>query len=98
MQKPAHLMIAIGLPRAEEAPNEDGLNRGQGGDSDGDVAEQIIMHLVECLHNRGPGAVRQLRLLSQSFAQMADAHMERDGAALEDAAADAHKALSKILD
>jgi hypothetical protein len=97
MPKPAHLMIAIGFPRAEEGPQGDNLNRGQGNDSDGDVAEQIVMHIVECLHDRGPGAVRQLRLLAQSFAQMADAHMERDGTALEDAAADAHKALSKIF-
>jgi hypothetical protein len=101
MRRPASIMVAIGLPlaRDDEAreQDEDGLHRERDDDADSDVAEQIIMHLVKCLHGRGPGAVRQLRLLAQSFAQMADAHMERDGTALEDAAADAHKALSKIF-
>jgi hypothetical protein len=98
MHKPPTIALMIGMPlaRDDEAQDEDRLNREQD-DSDGDVAEQIVMHIVECLHDRGPGAVRQLRLLAQSFAQMADAHMERDGTALEDAAADAHKALSKIF-
>jgi hypothetical protein len=36
-------------------------------------------------------------LLAQGFEQMAYAHFARDAAGLEDAAADAHKALSKIF-
>jgi hypothetical protein len=98
MHKPPTIALMIGMPlaRDDEAQDEDRLNREQD-DSDGDVAEQIVMHIVECLHDRGPGAVRQLRLLAQGFEQMADAHMERDSAGLEDAAADVHRALSKIF-
>jgi hypothetical protein len=96
MRKPASLMIAIGLPRADEPQDEDSLNREQD-DGEGDIAEQIVMHLVECLSERGPGAVARVRQFAQALEAMADACMERDHAGLEDAAADTHKQLSKIF-
>jgi hypothetical protein len=99
MRKPASIMVAIGLPlaRDDEAreQDEDSLNRER--DGEGDVAEQVVMSIVECLNDRGPGAVRQIRSFAQALEAMADAHFARDAAGVEDAAADAHKALSKIF-
>jgi hypothetical protein len=97
MRKPS-FMIAIGLPHAEEAPDEDGLNREQDDDGENqDIAEQAIMGIVECLNDRGPGAVARIKQLARALEEMADAHMDHDHAGLEDAAADAHLALSKLI-
>jgi hypothetical protein len=94
-------MIAIGLPgpHGGEGPgqDEDNLDREQGGDGDGDIAEQAIMGIVECLNDRGPGAVARIRQYARGLEAMADAYMERDDQALEDAAADAYQALSKLI-
>jgi hypothetical protein len=92
-------MIAIGLPgpHGEGGPgqDEDNLHRQQ--DNDGDIAEQAIMGIVECLNDRGPGAVARIRQYARGLEAMADAYMERDDQALEDAAADAYQALSKLI-
>jgi hypothetical protein len=64
MRKPASIMVAIGLPlaRDDEAQerDEDSLHRERDDDSDGGPAEQVIMHIVECLNDRGPGAVARV--------------------------------------
>lgn len=98
MRRPS-LMIAIGLPglhgEGEPGQDEDSLDRQQ--DNDGDIAEQAIMGIVECLNDRGPGAVARIRQYARGLEAMADAYMERDDQALEDAAADAYQALSKLI-
>jgi hypothetical protein len=94
--KPPSVMIAFSLPHSGQ--DEDNLNRERGGDSnDGDIAEQAIMGIVECLNDRGPGAVARIRQYAQALEGMADAWMEKDNQALEDHAADAHEALSKLI-
>jgi hypothetical protein len=100
MRKGPTIALMIGMPHAEPGQDEDNLNREQDNDSqnqDIDIAEHVVTGIVECLNDRGPGAIRLLRLLAQSFEAMADAHMARDGAGLEDAATDAHRALSKLI-
>jgi hypothetical protein len=89
-------MLAIGLPHGEGGHDEDNLSREQDGDN-GDIAEQAIMGIVECLNDRGPGAVARIRQYARGLEAMADAYMERDHQALEDAAADAYQALSKLI-
>jgi hypothetical protein len=94
-------MIAIGLPgpHGGEGPgqDEDTLDREQDNDGDGDLAARRIMHLVRLLNDRGPGAVARIRQYARGLEAMADAYMERDDQALEDAAADAYQALSKLI-
>jgi hypothetical protein len=99
MRRGPTIALMIGMPHGEEEPgqDEDTLNREQGDDGDGDIAEQAIMGIVECLHQRGPGAVARIRQYAQALEGMCDAYMERDHAGLEDAAADAHQALSKLI-
>src|SRR5262245_10399320 len=102
MPKPVRLMIAIGLPSAHGEDDEDNLQREDSGDErsqggDGDIVEQGIMGILQCLHDRGPGAVRQVRLYAQALEAMADAHMSRDDQALEEAAADAYRALHQLV-
>src|SRR5262245_29368819 len=100
MPKPVRLMIAIGLPTAhgeEEPRDEDSLDREQDNDGDGDIVEQGIMGILQCLHERGPGAVRQVKLYAKALEAMADAHMSRDDQALEEAASDAYRALHKLV-
>ena len=103
MHKPVRLMIAIGLPSAHGEEDEDNLQREDHGDDersqdgDGDIVEQGIMGILQCLHERGPGAARQVRLYAQALEAMADAHMSRDDQALEEAAADAYRALHQLV-
>src|SRR5262245_38766553 len=96
MPRPS-FMIAIGLPNPHGS-DEDSLDRERNNNGDnGDIAEQAIMGIVECLNDRGPGAVARIRQYARALEAMADAHMERDDHALEDAAADAYEALSKLI-
>src|SRR5262245_40432118 len=96
-------MIAIGLPSPHGEDDEDNLRREnhsddeRSQDGDGDIVEQGIMGIIECLHERGPGAVRQVKLYAQALEAMADAHMSRDDQALEEAASDAYRALHKLV-
>src|SRR5262245_24367978 len=61
-------MIAVGMPSAHGEDDEDNLQREdhsddeRSQDGDGDIVEQGIMGILQCLHERGPGAVRQVRL------------------------------------
>src|SRR5262245_14494993 len=101
MRKPVRLMIAIGLPSSHGEDDEDNLRREDSDDErsqdgDGDIVEQGIMGILQCLHERGPGAVRQVKLYAQALEAMADAHMSRDEQALQDAASDAYRALHKL--
>src|SRR5262249_34572443 len=101
VRKPA-FMIAIGMPSAHGDEDEDNLRREDGDDErsqngDGDIVEQGIMGILQCLHERGPGAVRQVKLYAQALEAMADAHMSRDDHALEEAASDAYRALHKLV-
>src|SRR5262249_53888173 len=71
MRKPVRLMIAIGLPSAHGEDDEDNLQREDSDDErsqdgDGDIAEQGIMGILQCLHERGPGAVIQTARQSTS--------------------------------
>src|SRR5262245_64168701 len=83
MHKPVRLMIAIGLPSAHGEDDEDNLRRkdhgddGRSQDGDGDIVEQGIMGVIECLHDSGPGAVWQVRLYAQALEAMADARKKR---------------------
>jgi hypothetical protein len=79
--------------RVEHEPDEDDLDR-----EDGDIAETVVMSLVRCLADSGPAGVHLLRKLIDSLDDMADAVMERDHAGLEDAAADAHEVLAKLVE
>jgi hypothetical protein len=97
MQKPAHLMIAIGLPRAEEAPDEDGLNRERGGDSDDDIATEAIVSIVHRVHQGGPSAVRDLRKFTQALEDMCEQFMAKDRAGYEAAACEARDALENMI-
>jgi hypothetical protein len=73
--------------------DEDELDR----EDHGDPAEVVVVTLAWSLADRGPGAVRQVRLFAQALEQMADAAMGRDHAGLEDSAAIAHEALAKLM-
>ena len=103
MPKPTSIMIAFGLPGPHGDQDEDNLQREdhsddeRSQDGDGDIVEQGIMGILQCLHDRGPGAVRQVRLYAQALEAMADAHMSRDDQALEEAAADAYRALHQLV-
>jgi hypothetical protein len=99
MPKPAgHLTIAIGLPGAhgEGVQDEDALDREHDGNGEKDVVADGIMTIVDCLLHEGPPAIRRLRLVARAFEDMAQAVMAKDHHALEEAAADAHKALSDL--
>jgi hypothetical protein len=54
MHNPAHLMIAIGLPHAQ--PNKldrrDGNSNGRS-DDNGDIAEEAIQSVLDCLGQKG---------------------------------------------
>jgi hypothetical protein len=89
----------IGMPHAEEGPqDEDHLSREQDNDSDDDIATEAIVSIVHNLHQRGPSAIRDLRAFTEALAEMCEAHIARDRKGFEDAASDAHKALSKIFE
>jgi len=103
MPKPTSIMIAFGLPGPHGDQDEDNLQREDHSDDEraqdgnGDIVEQGIMGILECLHERGPGAVRQVKLYARALEAMADAHMNRDDQALEEAASDAYRALHKLV-
>jgi hypothetical protein len=93
MPKPAALMIAIGLPGPH---GQEGCSNGND-DSDGDRATQTICDIARALQQGGPSAVRDLRTFAQCLEEMADAAMERDGDAFEQAASDAVDGLHELL-
>jgi hypothetical protein len=80
---------------ASRVHDEDSL--GREGD-EGDLAETVVMALVRCLADSGPAGVHLLRKFTQALEEMADATMERNHGALEDAASDAHEVLSKLIE
>jgi hypothetical protein len=92
-------MIAIGLPglHGEEGPGQDEnhLDREQG--NDGDIAEEGILGIAECLLREGPPAVRLVRLLARGLEDMAQAVMAKDHHALEEAAGDACDAMRNLI-
>ena len=103
MRKPGPtLAVMIGLPSPlahESEHDEDDLDREKddGGDNENDIASEIVVAIVRALHERGPGAVRTIRLLTQSLEEMCDAATSRDDRGVEEAAGDAHKMLCDLL-
>jgi hypothetical protein len=69
----------------------------RGGEADENIAEAVIMSIVHSLADSGPAGVHLLRKLTSALEDMADATMAKDHAGLEDAAADAHQVLSKLI-
>jgi hypothetical protein len=96
MRRPS-LMIAIGLPHGEGAPDEDGLNREQDNGGDSDIAEEGILGIAECLLREGPPAIRLVRLLARGLEDMAQAAIAKDHHALEEAAGDACDAMRGLI-
>jgi len=92
------LMIAVGMPGPHGDGDEDQLDRERddGGDDD-DIATEAICSIVRDLHQRGPDAVRRLRLFADALAELCDAFMKRDRKRFEEAAADACDALHEII-
>jgi hypothetical protein len=79
------------------AHDEDSLGREDEGEG-GDIAEHVVMALVRCLADAGPAGVHLLRKFTQALEEMADATLERNHGALEDAASDAHEVLAKLIE
>src|SRR5262249_449387 len=92
------IAVMIGMPHGEQGPqDQDSLNREQDDDGGNDDAAEWIVELVHALKREGTPAIRLMRLFTQALEAMCDAVMARDDAALEDAASDAHKALSEMM-
>ena len=102
MRKPGGIPM-IAMAREDNAPaDEDHLNHEdrdneQSADGDGDIVEQAITGIVDCLNARGPGAVARIRQYAQALQGMADAFVDRDDAAFTDAAGDAYRALRHLI-
>ena len=90
------IAVMIEMPHGE-AQDEDNLSREQDDNGGDDKAAEWIVELVHALKREGPPAIRLMRLFTQALEAMCDAVMARDDAALEDAASDAHKALSEMM-
>jgi hypothetical protein len=96
---PSHMMIAIGFPTAK--PNhldrKESNSNGRSQDN-GDIAEEAITSVVECLHHKGPAAVGMVKLFGKAMLRMAEAAQDGDDRALQLAAGAAHKALLGLIE
>jgi len=88
----AGFTIAIALP----GHGQDDCSNGDD-DNGADLATQVIRSVVHALNEGGPSAVRDLKTLAQCLEEMADAVMDRDGDAFEQAASDAADGLHELL-
>jgi hypothetical protein len=89
--------IAIALPGPHGRDEDFGREGHKDGNGKGELATQTICGIARALQEGGPSAVRDLRTLAGCLEEMADAVMERDGDAFEQAASDAVDGLHELL-
>ena len=86
--------IAIALPGSHGQDDSDSRSNG---DSDGDLATEIVCGVARSLQSGGPSSVRDLRGVCEAFEDMCSAIMDRDSDAFEKAANGAHDGLSELF-
>jgi hypothetical protein len=96
MHKPAHLMIAIGLPSGPHG-DEDNLNREQD-DGGNPAADATIGSIVHRLYRGGPSGIRDLRKFTAALEDLADCFLTKDRHGFEDAASEARDALNHLIE
>jgi hypothetical protein len=97
MNKPSHLMIAIGLGGRHGGQDEDNLNREQD-DGRHPAADATVGSIVRCLQQGGPSGVRDLRRFTAALEDLADAYMDKDRQGFEEAASEARDALNDLIE
>jgi hypothetical protein len=96
MHKPAHLMIAIGLPSAHGDGNREQDDSGDDGRNP--AADATVGSIVHCLQQGGPSGVRDLRRFTVALEDLADAYMDKDRQGFEEAASEARDALNDLIE
>src|SRR5262245_7126281 len=98
MPKPTSIMIAVGMPGHHGEQDEDSLNRERDdGDGNDDIATEAIVSIIHRLHDGKASAVRDVRLFADALAELCDAFMKHDRQRFEEAAHEAHDALSELI-